>query len=127
MKSFLGCKCLYNLGILLTDLSKFFAQTLSDFSIGFIIFYHLASMLIFLLTYQRGILLFVSKVSALNEAVSGSVKTVFKAWEQRLNSSEVTFSLIPHIHRTRPFFACYMVTYLGKEILLRSSFCLLNL
>ncbi|KAL6556663.1 hypothetical protein OROGR_005951 [Orobanche gracilis] len=29
-----------------------------------------------------------SKVSALNEAVSGSVKTVFKAWEQRLNSSE---------------------------------------
>ncbi|GFZ08557.1 PITH domain protein [Actinidia rufa] len=29
-----------------------------------------------------------SKVSALNEAVPGSVKTVFKAWEQRLNSSE---------------------------------------
>lgn len=31
----------------------------------------------------------VQKVSALNEAVSGSVKSVFKAWEQRLNSSEV--------------------------------------
>lgn len=29
------------------------------------------------------------KVSALNEAVSGSVKSVFRAWEQRLNSSEV--------------------------------------
>ncbi|XP_073026021.1 uncharacterized protein [Primulina eburnea] len=29
-----------------------------------------------------------SKVSALNEAVSGSVKSVFRAWEQRLNSSE---------------------------------------
>ncbi|KAL7121949.1 hypothetical protein ACP275_01G015600 [Erythranthe tilingii] len=29
-----------------------------------------------------------SKVSALNEAVPGSVKTVFRAWEQRLNSSE---------------------------------------
>ncbi|KAL1552363.1 PITH domain-containing protein 1 [Salvia divinorum] len=29
-----------------------------------------------------------SKVSALNEAVSGSVKSVFKDWEQRLNSSE---------------------------------------
>ncbi|KAG6409565.1 hypothetical protein SASPL_127605 [Salvia splendens] len=28
------------------------------------------------------------KVSALNEAVSGSVKSVFKDWEQRLNSSE---------------------------------------
>ncbi|XP_024034318.1 PITH domain-containing protein 1 isoform X2 [Citrus clementina] len=28
-----------------------------------------------------------SKVSALNEAVPGSVKSVFKAWEQRLNSS----------------------------------------
>ncbi|KAM7276935.1 hypothetical protein ACFE04_018801 [Oxalis oulophora] len=28
-----------------------------------------------------------SKVSALNEAVHGSVKSVFKAWEQRLNSS----------------------------------------
>ncbi|XP_042498229.1 PITH domain-containing protein 1 isoform X1 [Macadamia integrifolia] len=27
------------------------------------------------------------KVSALNEAVSGSVKSVFKAWEQRLDSS----------------------------------------
>ncbi|KAM1329973.1 hypothetical protein ACFX2H_042331 [Malus domestica] len=27
------------------------------------------------------------KVSALNEAVPGSVKSVFKAWEQRLNSS----------------------------------------
>ncbi|RXH72938.1 hypothetical protein DVH24_012622 [Malus domestica] len=30
------------------------------------------------------------KVSALNEAVPGSVKSVFKAWEQRLNSSGVT-------------------------------------
>ncbi|XP_047953296.1 PITH domain-containing protein 1 [Salvia hispanica] len=29
-----------------------------------------------------------SKVSALNEAVSGSVESVFKDWEQRLNSSE---------------------------------------
>ncbi|KAH7574320.1 hypothetical protein JRO89_XS03G0282300 [Xanthoceras sorbifolium] len=29
----------------------------------------------------------VSKVTALNEAVPGSVKSVFKAWEQRLNSS----------------------------------------
>ncbi|XP_056158726.1 uncharacterized protein LOC115688955 isoform X1 [Syzygium oleosum] len=29
-----------------------------------------------------------SKVSALNEAVPGSVKSVFKAWEHRLNSSE---------------------------------------
>ncbi|XP_010526065.1 PREDICTED: PITH domain-containing protein 1 [Tarenaya hassleriana] len=29
-----------------------------------------------------------SKVSALNEAVSGSVKSVFKAWDQRLQSSE---------------------------------------
>ncbi|KAF8085586.1 hypothetical protein N665_0663s0030 [Sinapis alba] len=29
------------------------------------------------------------KVSALNEAVSGSVKSVFKAWEQRLHSSGV--------------------------------------
>lgn len=29
------------------------------------------------------------QVSALNEAVPGSVKSVFKAWEQRLNSSEV--------------------------------------
>lgn len=29
------------------------------------------------------------KVSALNEAVTGSVKSVFKPWEQRLNSSEV--------------------------------------
>ncbi|GMQ03632.1 hypothetical protein CsSME_00049371 [Camellia sinensis var. sinensis] len=29
-----------------------------------------------------------SKVSALNEAVPGSVKSVFKAWEQRLNISE---------------------------------------
>nr|XP_010325046.1 PITH domain-containing protein 1 isoform X2 [Solanum lycopersicum] len=28
------------------------------------------------------------KVSALNEAVTGSVKSVFKPWEQRLNSSE---------------------------------------
>lgn len=28
------------------------------------------------------------QVSALNEAVPGSVKSVFKAWEQRLNSSE---------------------------------------
>ncbi|KAK4388765.1 PITH domain-containing protein 1 [Sesamum angolense] len=27
-------------------------------------------------------------VSALNEAVSGSVKSIFRAWEQRLNSSE---------------------------------------
>ncbi|KAK3032030.1 hypothetical protein RJ639_036404 [Escallonia herrerae] len=30
-----------------------------------------------------------SKVSALNEAVPGSVKSVFKAWEHRLNSSEI--------------------------------------
>lgn len=29
------------------------------------------------------------KVSALNESVAGSVKSVFKAWDQRLNSSEV--------------------------------------
>ncbi|CAA0806696.1 Protein of unknown function (DUF1000 [Striga hermonthica] len=29
-----------------------------------------------------------SKVCALNEAVSGSVKSVFRAWEQRLNSAE---------------------------------------
>ncbi|OIT34021.1 PREDICTED: PITH domain-containing protein 1 [Nicotiana attenuata] len=29
-----------------------------------------------------------SKVSALNEAVRGSVKSVFKPWEQRLNTSE---------------------------------------
>ncbi|KAF7817401.1 PITH domain-containing protein 1 [Senna tora] len=29
-----------------------------------------------------------SKVSALNEAIPGSVKSVFKAWEHRLNSSE---------------------------------------
>ncbi|XP_057959104.1 uncharacterized protein LOC131151729 [Malania oleifera] len=29
-----------------------------------------------------------SKVSALNEAVHGSVKSVFKAWDQRLNYSE---------------------------------------
>lgn len=29
-----------------------------------------------------------SKVSALNESVAGSVKSVFKAWDQRLNSSE---------------------------------------
>jgi hypothetical protein len=28
-----------------------------------------------------------SKVSALNESVSGSAKSVFKAWEQRLHSS----------------------------------------
>ncbi|GAV69897.1 PITH domain-containing protein [Cephalotus follicularis] len=28
-----------------------------------------------------------SKVSALNEAIPGSVRSVFKAWEQRLNSS----------------------------------------
>lgn len=35
----------------------------------------------------------VLKVSALNEAVSGSVKSVFKAWDQRLNTSEVLFSL----------------------------------
>ncbi|CAK9148526.1 unnamed protein product [Ilex paraguariensis] len=32
--------------------------------------------------------LVLSKVSALNEAVTGSVKSVFRAWEQRLNSSE---------------------------------------
>lgn len=32
---------------------------------------------------------YVTKVSALNEAVPGSVKAVFKAWEQRLSSSEV--------------------------------------
>ncbi|KAI3822017.1 hypothetical protein L1987_09598 [Smallanthus sonchifolius] len=30
----------------------------------------------------------IPKLSALNEAVPGSVKAVFKAWEQRLNSSE---------------------------------------
>ncbi|GJS22277.1 PITH domain-containing protein 1 [Tanacetum coccineum] len=30
----------------------------------------------------------IPKVSALNEAVTGSVKSVFKAWEQRLSSSE---------------------------------------
>lgn len=30
-----------------------------------------------------------SKVSALNEAVHGSVQSVFKPWEQRLSSSEV--------------------------------------
>ncbi|KAG2663466.1 hypothetical protein I3760_16G030700 [Carya illinoinensis] len=30
----------------------------------------------------------ISKVTALNEAVPGSVKSVFKAWEQRLSSSE---------------------------------------
>ncbi|KAL5728895.1 hypothetical protein ACHQM5_001922 [Ranunculus cassubicifolius] len=30
----------------------------------------------------------IPKVSALNEATTGSVKSVFKAWEQRLNSSE---------------------------------------
>ncbi|KAF2602587.1 hypothetical protein F2Q70_00027906 [Brassica cretica] len=30
------------------------------------------------------------KVSALNESVSGSVKSVFKAWEQRLHSSGVS-------------------------------------
>ncbi|GAA0143962.1 oxidoreductase [Lithospermum erythrorhizon] len=29
-----------------------------------------------------------TKVSALNEAVAGSVKSVFRAWEHRLNSSE---------------------------------------
>jgi hypothetical protein len=29
-----------------------------------------------------------SKVSALNEAIPGSVKSVFRSWEQRLNSSE---------------------------------------
>ncbi|XP_009785157.1 uncharacterized protein [Nicotiana sylvestris] len=29
-----------------------------------------------------------SKVSALNEAIRGSVKSVFKPWEQRLNTSE---------------------------------------
>lgn len=35
-----------------------------------------------------------SKVSALNEAVSGSVKSVFRAWEQRLNTSEVGHGLL---------------------------------
>lgn len=32
---------------------------------------------------------FLLKVSALNESVTGSVKSVFKPWEQRLTSSEV--------------------------------------
>ncbi|KAH9799873.1 PITH domain-containing protein [Citrus sinensis] len=35
-----------------------------------------------------------SKVSALNEAVPGSVKSVFKAWEQRLNSSGVIHAFV---------------------------------
>lgn len=39
--------------------------------------------------------LFLCQVSALNEATPGSVKSVFKAWEHRLNSSGVNHSAYP--------------------------------
>lgn len=57
----------------------------------------------------------VVKVSALNEAVPGSVKSVFKAWEQRLSISEV--SLASRIIRVHVFcghvnfFLCGVLAY----------------
>lgn len=41
------------------------------------------------------------QVSALNEATPGSVKSVFKAWEERLNSSGVITHSAIH-------FTCYL-------------------
>lgn len=43
------------------------------------------------------------KVSALNEAITGSVKSVFRSWEQRLNSSEVGFVCV------RSKLLCYLL------------------
>ncbi|GFP88067.1 pith domain-containing protein 1 [Phtheirospermum japonicum] len=54
------------------------------------------------------------KVSALNEDVSGSVKTIFKAWEQRLNSSE--------LYRVYVWFKCNLnnAECSGQDLLVES-------